>query len=141
MRKIATPQDIQVELHRILTACQGPERPSRKKIASDLRDLADRVANNVAKTILQQMGGNRLFAMLGATLVNTTSDSVTFKWPNRERSRGNAVKVTLLPDDTYEMTFFNMSGRGAKKVKEYRGVYADQLIDLFEKQTGWALRL
>lgn len=96
---------------------------------------------NVAKTILEQMGGNRLFAMLGAQILNTTSNSVTFKWPNKQRSKGNAVKITLQPDDTYDMIFFNVSGRGSKKVKEYNDVYADQLVELFEKQTGWYLRM
>lgn len=97
--------------------------------------------SDAAQTILKQLGGNRLFAMLGAQVIRKTPNSITFKWPNKRRSRGNVCTVELRPDDTYDMTFFNASGSGTKKVKEYQGVYADQLVDTFERQTGWYLRL
>jgi len=100
----------------------------------------DRTAS-VADTILQQLGGRRALVMLGGSIINTTANSLTFKWPNKQRSKGNACKIELRPDDTYDMTFFNMSGSGAKKVKEFEMVYADQLAELFEKQTGWYLRM
>lgn len=44
MQKIATPQDFQAELQRILILCQGPERPSRQVLASELNSLANRVS-------------------------------------------------------------------------------------------------
>lgn len=44
MKKIATPQDLQAELRRLLAYCQGPDRPSRETLAAELRDLADRTA-------------------------------------------------------------------------------------------------
>ena len=47
MQKIATPQELQTGLLRILAYAQGAQRPERAKIASDLRELADRVAGNV----------------------------------------------------------------------------------------------
>jgi hypothetical protein len=59
------------------------------------------------------------------------------KWPNRNRSKGNVVEIALQPDDTYDMTFYN----GTKVVKAYHSVYADQLRELFEKQTGWFLSI
>jgi uncharacterized protein YhaN len=43
MRKIASPRDLQAELHRLLAYSQGKE-PSREVLASELRALADRVA-------------------------------------------------------------------------------------------------
>jgi hypothetical protein len=43
MNKIASPQQLQAELRRLL-AYAGSEMPSRKRIASELRELADRVA-------------------------------------------------------------------------------------------------
>ena len=107
-----------------------------KRVAERYLKLAD-----VARTILEQMGGGRLFAMLGAKVLKKTSNSVMFQWPNKQRSKGNICQVELRSDDTYDMTFFNGSVRGLKKVKEYNGIYADHLIDVFEKQTGWYLRL
>lgn len=43
MKKIATPQDLQAELRRLLAYAQT-ERPSREKLAAEMRGLADRVA-------------------------------------------------------------------------------------------------
>jgi len=43
MDKIASPQDLTHELKALLAACEAPS-PSRKKLASDLRSLASRVA-------------------------------------------------------------------------------------------------
>ncbi|OHD26952.1 MAG: hypothetical protein A2Y38_08010, partial [Spirochaetes bacterium GWB1_59_5] len=68
-------------------------------------------------------------------------NGVSFAWPNRERSKGNALKVTLDPDDTYTVEFLNASTAGSKVVKKLRGVYAEDLVSIFERQTGWHLRL
>jgi hypothetical protein len=43
MQKIATPQDLQVELQRLLAYCQEPH-PSRDRLASELRGLAAKLA-------------------------------------------------------------------------------------------------
>jgi len=44
MRKIASPQDLQARLRTLLAACEGPEHPSRQRLAAELRALAIRVA-------------------------------------------------------------------------------------------------
>lgn len=108
--------------------------------------IADRVAgkkmaSQIATTIAEQMGGmRRLKAFLGAQLM-AIPRGLGIKWPNRQRSRGNYLEVTLRGDDTYDMEFFNLSGMDKKTVKKYSGVYFDQLVDIFEKQTGWYLRI
>ncbi len=43
MDRIASPQGLQAELRRLLDYSQSP-KPSREKLASDLRELAERVA-------------------------------------------------------------------------------------------------
>jgi len=43
MQKIASPQDLQVELQRLASEA-AEDRPSREKLAIDLRELADRLA-------------------------------------------------------------------------------------------------
>lgn len=43
MRKVASPQDLQIELRRLLAYAQT-DRPSRTKLALELRSLASRVA-------------------------------------------------------------------------------------------------
>lgn len=107
-----------------------------------LRVLAGKEASTVAQTILAQMGGaRRLMMMLGVKQFVTGSNSVSFRWPNKQRSKGNSVKVSLRGDDTYDMEFFNVAKYAAKSVKKHSGVYAEDLVGLFEKQTGWHLRL
>jgi len=99
---------------------------------------ASEAEDDVAAIILKQMGGfGRLKAMIGAKNFSKTADSLTFQWPSKQRSTGNALKVTLKGDDTYDMEFFN----GPKSVKKYDGVYNDQLKSIFEKQTGLYLTM
>jgi hypothetical protein len=94
--------------------------------------------SQVAKTILDQFGGKMALVLIGGKAkVVENGQGIGIKWPNKQRSKGNYVEIVLKPDDTYEMTFFN----GTKKVKSYDGVYADQLQDIFEKQTGWYLTM
>lgn len=106
---------------------------------------ADCPCKRIARTILDQMGGERrVKLMLGATGIGAVEPSddtelggVTFSWPNRQRSRGNRVEIMLMSDDTYRMRFF----AGTRVVAEFDDVYADSLIDVFEQHTGWYLTL
>lgn len=112
-----------------------------QRVAKQIR----KTASGVAETILDQMGGSRrLSAMLGVkSFIRLSSGhpGVAFAWPNRQSSRGNYVEIRLTPADTYDMTFFNVSVRGKKKVKEFNDLYFDNLVDTFERQTGWYLRM
>lgn len=54
MKKIATPQDLQAELQRLLAYCESP-RPSREKLAGELWGLADRVAANPKAEVSEAM--------------------------------------------------------------------------------------
>lgn len=97
---------------------------------------------DVAKTILEQMGGvSRLHAMIGAKNFIDRGKGLGFQWPARKRSKGNTIRITLRDDDTYDMEFANASVRGYKVVKTYNGVYGDQLREVFQRQTGLRLSL
>jgi len=101
-------------------------------------------ASQVAKTIAEQMGGvRRLKMFLGAQVMELQGDKgLGIKFPNKQRSKGNYVEIILdRGSDTYNVTFFNLSVRAKKPVRKETGVYADMLVDMFEKQTGWMLRL
>ncbi len=95
----------------------------------------------VAQTILNQMGGNRVLAMLGVKRLVDLRNGIGIGWPNRQRSKGNYVEIMLNGRDLYDMTFYNLSTRGKKKVKEFKDLYNDSLADTFEGQTGWYLRM
>ncbi len=118
--------------------------PPAAQLTGKSRRGTQKTAGQVAKTIAEQMGGvGRLKAMLGAQVMGLSGDKgLGIKWPNKQRSKGNYVEIIYNRGaDLYDMTFYNLSIRAKKKVKEFRGVYADQLGELFEKQTGWYLRL
>ena len=97
----------------------------------------------IAKTTTAQMGGTLAFVRMLGLRTTFVSDarSVTVRWPSRTPSRGNAMRVTLAGDDTYSVCFWNIRGTSAKVVREVEGIYADALVDLFESQTGYALRV
>ena len=97
----------------------------------------------VAETILKQMGGaGRLKAMIGAHSFTTSGSDLSFVFPNRKRSKGNAVRVTYnAGTDLYEMRFSNVSVAGAKVVAKFDDMFWEDLIETFERQTGLALRL
>lgn len=105
--------------------------------------------SEVGRTILDQMGGaRRVMLMLGIGKSPNSyfydlpgGKGVGFLWPNKERARGNNVEIELLPSDTYEVRFFNTTVAGKKPVKSFTDVYNDSLVDVFEGQTGWRLRL
>lgn len=125
---------------------EGPFKNDEQ--AKNLRLATEKVAappGEIGLTILDQMGGKRRLAlMLG---IKTPfydvggGKGVGFMWPNRERSKGNTVEIELLPDDTYEVRFFNLAATTKKLVKSFQGIYAEDLVGLFERQTGWYLRL
>jgi hypothetical protein len=114
-----------------MAAVQGA-LPESRLSESRLEEAEDA---DIAMTIVQQMGG-RMKAMLGATLT-AVPKGLKIKWPQKQRSLGNVCVVTLRPDDTYDMEFFN----GAKSVKKFEGLYAEDLKPTFEKHTGWYLTL
>ena len=107
------------------------------------KEASKRKTAGVADTIAEQMGGiGKLRTMLGAHSFSTSGNDFSFVFPNKQRSKGNSVRVVYdRGSDTYDMEFWNVSVRGAKKVASYDGIMWDQLIEIFEKQTGWYLRI
>lgn len=98
----------------------------------------------VADTIAEQMGGiGKLKAMLGAHSFSTSGNDFAFVFPNKKRSKGNSVRVVYNPGtDLYSMEFWNVSlAKGMKKVADYDDLMWEDLIPIFERQTGWSLRL
>ncbi len=101
----------------------------------------------VANTIYQQLGGGRFVAMTGAKYFVGDKNSLRFKI-GRNKSKTNTVEITLRGDDTYNMTFkhVTMSRISLKTgkyiegkddiIREFSGVYFDQLQKLFTEVTG-----
>ena len=89
---------------------------------------------NVAKTILQQLGGRKFIAMTGAKNFVDGGSYLTFKFP---RSNGiNFAKIILNSMDVYEVEFYYISGGSVKLKHRIDGVYFDMLQSIFTQYTG-----
>jgi hypothetical protein len=97
-------------------------------------------SNAVAETILLQFGGaRRLGLMTGAHSFLNIGEGLRFKW--RAPSRNGAKVCTVRFDagaDLYTVEFATAAGRVVEAVE---GVFAEDLIPLFEHVTGLALRM
>lgn len=96
------------------------------------------MSNQVADTILQQLGGNKFIAMTGAKSFIGSDDSLKFKIPG-----GQIIEVSLNGDDTYTLTVgrFNKKALEVKYSQVLNRVYADQLTEIFTHVTGLEVSL
>ena len=90
----------------------------------------------VAKTILEQLGGNKFRVMTGAKNFMGFTEGLAMKI-GRNSSNSNYLKITLNSMDTYDMEFAKVTRMGEKKsVTEYNNIYNDMLTDQFTAHTG-----
>ena len=90
----------------------------------------------VAKTILEQLGGNKFRMMTGAKNFMGFTEGLVMKI-GRNSSNSNYLKITLNSMDTYDMEFAKLTRMGEKKsVTEYNNIYNDMLTDTFTTHTG-----
>ena len=91
---------------------------------------------SVAKTILEQLGGNQFCMMTGAKNLVDCGDALAMRI-GRNSSNSNYLKITLNSMDTYDMEFAKLTRMGEKKsVTEYNNIYNDMLTDQFTAHTG-----
>ena len=90
----------------------------------------------VAKTILEQLGGNKFRMMTGAKNLAGDENSLSMRI-GRNSSNSNYLKITLKSMDLYDMEFCKLTRMGEKKsVTEYNNIYNDMLTDTFTSHTG-----
>ena len=96
----------------------------------------------VANEIFRQLGGQRFVAMTGANrFIDMTKetcgiDGIRMKI-GRNKTNANFFEVVLNSMDTYDVCFAKLTSLGEyKSVKEYKNVYNDSLVSLFESHTG-----
>ena len=101
---------------------------------------------DVAITILSQLGGSRAMYMIGAKHIASSNEScgaLLFKHtPSKvDGKRVNHCKILLTPDDLYEIHFARTSTKDYVVQKVVSGVPAECLRDVFSTETGLALKL
>ena len=95
----------------------------------------------IAEEILRQLGGNRFRVMTGAKAFTATDNSLRMRI-GRNSSNSNYLEITLNDLDLYDIVFAKVTRKGEmKSVKEYNGVYNDQLVPIFESHTGMYTKL
>lgn len=112
-----------------------------------LRSVIKEDAQLVAQTIIKQLGGiGRLKTMIGAYDISYDSFSkrgaLLFKF--RGSSRCNYCKITLDALDAYDLEFGKVKlgpKPSYKIVSKHNDIYFDQLIDVFESETGLRLSI
>ena len=80
----------------------------------------------VARSILDQLGGERFVAITGARELVGSADSLTFKLGVNPK-RVSQVRVTLTPADLYSVTFFRIG----KAPQIESDVYSNMLEAVF----------
>jgi hypothetical protein len=107
------------------TAQKAPEEKEEKK-------------DNIALTILKQLGGNKFLAMTGAKNLINIGNGLSFKLPGAGFTKNgiNYVKIILSPNDTYNIEFGKIRGTTYKIINTINEVYFDQLQEIFTSETG-----
>lgn len=92
----------------------------------------------IAQTILEQLGGNRFIAMTGARNLMFTKNGLVFNLPRgAAKSAITHCQIILDESDTYTVSFGKMKNRVEYvEVSELSGVHADSLRRHFTRVTG-----
>jgi len=88
--------------------------------------------------IINQMGGfNKLSIMINARCFVKDENSLTFKFSGSKLF--NCLKIKLNESDLYDLTFYKLGKMNIKKIEEYKNIYAENLISIFENKTNLLL--
>ncbi|CAB4203441.1 hypothetical protein UFOVP1382_57 [uncultured Caudovirales phage] len=156
---VAVGSDEHNRIHALVGGKTESSGPVREEVLGEAVLIRGSTSVDIAYTIANQLGGSdgaeqrglgRLIMMLGITKANlyamnplkqeADKPGLSFQWPNRTPTKGNFCVIELMPSDEYEVRFYNVRGE-AKLVKTFTRVYAEDLRDIFEKQTGWYTKL
>ncbi|HEY4326407.1 MAG TPA: hypothetical protein VGN20_20655 [Mucilaginibacter sp.] len=96
----------------------------------------------VAQTILNQMGGKKFIAMVGAKNLTGSQDALCMQLP-KNNAGAKYLRIELNADDTYTMIFRKGITKDCTfpEVSRTEGVYADMLQELFTAITGLDTKL
>lgn len=100
------------------------------------------MSNQVAQTILAQLGGNRFVAMTGAKNLMSDGNALRFHLPARfARNGANLVSVELDARDLYTVKFSKYRKLEVTEISVHDHVPADALALLFRDKTGLEVTL
>lgn len=94
----------------------------------------------IAKTIINQLGGNKFAMMTGAKNFVATESGVYFSI-GRNASSINRVEVELNANDLYNIRFSRATKKTMKLLAEHADVYAEDMAAIFTDETGMHTKL
>lgn len=94
----------------------------------------------IASTIYHQLGGGRFTMMTGAYNMVDMGNALKMKL-RKNKGRYQYLMITLMPDDTYTMTWAKIKNWEWVIMDEDEGIYFDMLNDVFESRTGQYTKL
>jgi hypothetical protein len=98
--------------------------------------------NNVAETILEQLGGSRFRAMTGAHSFVGGARDLTFALPaGAAHGRISKVRVELTPDDLYKVVFYRKRQLTLDPVAVRESIDCGRLRSVFTGVTGLLTQL
>ena len=103
--------------------------------------ISEKLSSSQAKTLLKQLGGNRFKAMTGAKDFGIGNDGLHFKIGRNSKSISHIVIDYNRGKDLYDIKFLRVRAGKIKVVKKLKGIYADQLCEIFKRYTGMNVRL
>jgi hypothetical protein len=95
---------------------------------------------SVGDMIVQQLGGHRFIAMTNASGFIVGGRRLSFLLPGTTGQRRRIVRVTLTPDDDYDLQI-ETYGRPSRVLGQAEGIQAENLPETFTRLTGLAVRL
>ena len=95
----------------------------------------------IAKTILQQLGGNKFIAMTGAKNLGFTDKGLQMKIGRNSKGVTHVIIELDRGKDLYNIEFVQVRKFKRKTIKKLKGIYADQLGEIFTRYTGLRIRL
>ena len=95
------------------------------------------MTNEIAQTILTQLGGNKFLAMTGAKNLMHSPNSLTMTIPARAaKNKATHCIVTLNGMDAYDVRFLKIRGCNISDLPGVSDVYAADLARTFTAHTG-----
>jgi hypothetical protein len=95
----------------------------------------------IAQTIIAQLGGKRFVKMTGARDFVATSCGVYFRLPGTPKAMIDHVHITLNSLDLYDVVYARTRGKKYKVIREVHDLYAENLQESFRQATGLETRM
>jgi hypothetical protein len=118
-----------------------PDYIEGKEISKLFEGKLTEGGKEIAKTILQQLGGNKFIAMTGAKNLAHTNKGLQMKIGRNAKGVTHVIIDLDKGKDLYDIEFVKVRGTSRKTVKKLKGIYADQLGEIFTRYTGLNVRL